>query len=143
VKRLRISAQLRERVSRTARFSCGYCLTSQRVVGPLLEIDHILPASQGGTSKERNLWLACPLCNSYKADRVASLDPVTNVVVSLFNPREDRWSDHFEWTDGGTVIVGRTPVGRATALALNVNEPDVVAARRLWVTAGWHPPHDT
>src|SRR5437764_1015296 len=37
-----ISAALRQRVAETARFRCGYCLTSQRIIGPLLEIDHII-----------------------------------------------------------------------------------------------------
>jgi predicted nucleotidyltransferase len=37
----RIPAALRQRVAEAARFRCGYCLASQRIIGPLLEIDHI------------------------------------------------------------------------------------------------------
>ena len=44
-----ISAALRRRVAQAARFRCGYCLTAQRIIGPLLEIDHIVPEAQGGT----------------------------------------------------------------------------------------------
>jgi hypothetical protein len=60
--------------------------------------------------------------------------------VPLFNPRSGVWDEHFEWIEEGTVIRGKTPQGRATAAALYMNHPDIVAARRLWVIAGWHPP---
>jgi len=40
------------------------------------------------------------------------------------------------------MIEGRTAVGRATVTALNMNHPDIVAARRLWIEVGWHPPAD-
>jgi HNH endonuclease len=135
-----ISAALRRRVAQAARFRCGYCLTAQRIIGPLLEIDHIVPEAQGGTSDEENLWLACPMCNSHKADRQEALDPESRAMVPLFNPRAEHWEEHFEWIEDGTNIRGKTPQGRATIAALQMNHPDVVAARRLWVIAGWHPP---
>ena len=138
----RISATLRRRLERAAHFRCGYCHTSQRVVGPLLEIDHIVPESRGGTSNEDNLFLACPMCNSHKADRQEAIDPESKAIVPLFNPRKDQWEEHFEWIEEGAIIRGKAPRGRATVTALNMNHPDLVAARRLWITAGWHPPKD-
>lgn len=33
-------------------------------------------------------------------------------------------------------------LGRATVNALHLNRPLLVAARRAWVKAGWHPPED-
>jgi hypothetical protein len=135
-----ISAALRRRVAEAAGFRCGYCLTAQRIIGPLLEIDHLIPESRGGTSDEENLWLACPMCNSHKADRQEALDPESQTLVPLFNPRTARWEEHFEWIEGGTMIRGMTPQGRATVVALQMNHQDIVAARRLWVIAGWHPP---
>jgi hypothetical protein len=137
-----ISATLRQRVAVAARFRCGYCLASQRTIGPLLEIDHIIPEARGGTSDEENLWLACPMCNSHKADRQGGIDPESLAPASSFNPRTEPWGDHFDWTEDGTIIRGRTPKGRATVAALQMNHPDMVAARRLWVLAGWHPPVD-
>ncbi len=134
-----IAAALRLRVAETARFRCGYCLTSQRIIGPLLEIEHIIPEAKGGTADEDNLFLACPMCNSHKTDRIEAVDPESNLNVPLFNPRIDSWDEHFEWIDNGTVIHGKTPQGRATIVALNMNHPDMVAARQLWVIAGWHP----
>ena len=80
---MRIPPDLRQRVSEAARFRCGYCLTSQYVIGPLLEIDHIIPEALGGTSIESNLWLACPLCNGHKSDRVEAVDPNTNTSVGF------------------------------------------------------------
>ena len=137
-----ISAALRQRVAETARFRCGYCLTSQRIIGPLLEIDHIIPEARGGTSDETNLFLACPMCNSHKADRREAVDAESHATVPLFNPRDELWDEHFAWIESGTIIRGKTPKGRATVAALQMNHPDIVAARRLWVVAGWHPPTD-
>jgi hypothetical protein len=138
----RIPAALRLRIAQAARFRCGYCLTSQRIIGPLLEIDHYIPEARGGTTDEENLWLACPMCNSHKSDRIDAIDPETGVTVPIFNPCQEQWEIHFEWVEGGTVIRGKTSVGRGTVAALQVNHPDVVAARRLWVEVGWHPPDD-
>jgi 5-methylcytosine-specific restriction endonuclease McrA len=135
-----ISAALRRRVAEAARFRCGYCLTAQRIIGPLLEIDHFIPESRGGSSDEENLWLACPMCNSHKADRQEALDPESRAMVPLFNPRAARWEEHFEWIEAGTMIRDKTPQGRATVVALQMNHQDIVAARGLWVIAGWHPP---
>jgi len=137
-----IPTTLRQRTAEAAHFRCGYCLTSQHIVGPLLEIDHIIPQARGGTDDEDNLFLACPMCNSHKADQVEAVDPESGMTVLLFNPRVEQWNDHFEWTEEGTVIRGKTPKGRATVAMLNVNHPDIVSARRLWVIAGWHPPVD-
>jgi len=138
--RQRISRALRKRVADAFQHRCGYCQTSEWIIGPLLEIDHIIPQSQGGTSVEENLTLACPLCNSYKSDQTEAADPVTGQKAPIFNPRQQNWIEHFEWAEEGSIIWGRTSIGRATVHALNMNDPDVVAARRLWVSVGWHPP---
>jgi hypothetical protein len=63
-------------------------------------------------------------------------------MVPLFNPRTQKWSDHFVWTDSGTRILGKTATGRATVIALRLNRPPLVDARRAWVAVGWHPPED-
>jgi hypothetical protein len=108
-----------------------------------LEIEHIVPTSRGGTSDESNLWLGCPLCNRAKADRIEAPDPETGVLVSLFNPRLQRWREHFQWADGGLTIVGITAVGRATVAALHLDDDvDAITVRGNWILAGWHPPDD-
>jgi hypothetical protein len=137
-----ISPTLRQKVAEFANYRCCYCQTSQRIVGPLLEIDHIIPEARGGSSQEDNLAIACPMCNSHKSDRVDAIDPDSQTVVRLFHPRRDRWNEHFDWVENGAVIRGKTPVGRATVLALQMNHPDVVSVRQMWVMVGWHPPAD-
>lgn len=137
-----ISRKLRERVAEQARYRCGYCLSSEHILGFPMELDHLIPQALGGPSIESNLWLACPACNAFKGSRISAHDPESGQTVRLFNPREQSWKEHFLWIDSGTRLVGRTAVGRATVNALHLNRPLLVAARRAWVVAGWHPPAD-
>lgn len=126
-----------------AGFRCGYCLSREAVVGAPMEIDHLVPESLGGLTIERNLWLACSLCNGHKASRVAAIDPETGEQTRLFNPRNQVWSAHFRWSAEGDLIVGSTATGRATVAALNLNRIAIVKTRQLWVAVGWHPPKDS
>lgn len=135
-----IPGETRQRVRETARHRCGYCQTQELVVGYPLHIEHIIPEAAGGSSQGENLWLACSVCNNYKGTQVVASDPVSAAEVSLFNPRAQRWSDHFAWSDDGTRIEGLTPEGRATVTALQLNAPFRVHARQRWVSVGWHPP---
>lgn len=108
-----------------------------------LHIEHIIPLARGGTDDEMNLWLACPICNGHKSDKIAEVDPATGALVPLFNPRLQRWSEHFRWSDNGLLILGTTPTGRATVVALQLNEdPDAMVVRSYWVQVGWYPPTD-
>jgi hypothetical protein len=135
-----ISKKLRGRVAEEARYRCGYCLTSERIAGLPMEIEHLIPQVLGGPTLEENLWLACSACNSFKGQRIAARDPETGQMARLFNPREQLWEDHFLWVESGARIVGRTDVGRATTNALRLNRLLLVNARRSWIRAGWHPP---
>jgi 5-methylcytosine-specific restriction endonuclease McrA len=109
------------------------------VLGPL-EIEHLDPLSAGGTNAEENLWLSCRMCNCFKAGQTDGVDPTSQERVPLFDPRRLRWSDHFSWSPDGTHIVGSTSTGRATVLALQLNHAIAVTVRRIWASAGWHPP---
>jgi len=138
-----ISIEIDRRVREAAKDSCGYCLSPQWLVMARLEIEHIVPVVLGGTNDESNLWLSCPLCNRAKAGRNTAVDPSTNAVESLFNPRMQRWGDHFCWSPDGLRIVGTTAIGRATVRALHLdNDPDAMLVRSYWITAGWHPPQE-
>lgn len=131
------------RVREAARERCGYCLSPQRLVMARLEIEHVIPRARGGSDDETNLWLSCPLCNRYKGDRIAARDPETGEEVTLFNPRRQRWSEHFRWSEDGLRILGQTPIGRATVAALRLDDDsDALIVRSYWVLAGWHPPDD-
>ena len=100
----------------------------------------IIPTAHDGTDDEDNLWLACRLCNGYKGSQVSGFDVITGKQVSLFNPRTQVWAEHFMWGADGTFIIGLTAHGRATVLALQLNNVLAVTVRRSWVQAGWHPP---
>jgi hypothetical protein len=137
-----ISEEVRSRVRAQAGDRCGYCLSPQRLVLAWLEIEHLIPTARGGTDDEDNLWLACRLCNNFKGVQTDGIDPATRQRVRLFDPRRQRWSEHFAWSDDGTRVLGRTPCGRATVVALQLNNLIAVTVRREWVSAGWHPPDD-
>lgn len=128
------------RIRAAAENRCGYCLTRQEYMPWQLEIEHIVPISKGGTDDEANLWLACRSCNLYKSNQTRARDPVSGRFVSLFNPRRQAWRRHFRWSEDGVFIVGLTACGRATVVALNLNNLIAIAVRRNWIAAGWHPP---
>jgi len=140
VSKAQIPAEIRQRIREEAGHRCGYCLSPQHLVLGVLEIEHIVPKACGGMDDESNLWLSCRLCNSFKAVQTKALDPITGRRVKLFHPRRQNWARHFRWNDDGTSVLGLTPCGRATVLALQLNNLFAVTVRREWVRAGWHPP---
>ncbi len=135
-----IADAVREKVAAEAQYRCGYCLTSQRITGMPMHVEHLIPLAAGGRSDEENLWLACPLCNGYKSVQTHAPDYETGMSVAIFNPRRQVWNEHFRWSDDGVEIIGLTPCGRATVVALKLNNESITRARRRWVLAGWHPP---
>ena len=135
-----ITAGLRRQVAADASHRCGYCLSDETLTGAPLSIDHIMPLAAGGPTVRENLWLACRACNEFKRDRFVAVDPETGSLCPLFNPRTQFWFEHFIWSEDGVIVVGLTPTGRATVLALQLNRSILVHARRRWVLAGWHPP---
>ncbi|MBX3015177.1 MAG: HNH endonuclease [Caldilineaceae bacterium] len=137
-----IPKPLREQVRSEARNRCGYCQTQQDIVGIQLHIEHLLPEAAGGMTVLANLWLACSECNNHKGAQIDAIDPVSAERVSLFNPRFQQWGEHFRWSEDGTQIIGISPTGRATVIALDLNQPFMLIARRRWVLVGWHPPRD-
>jgi hypothetical protein len=116
-----VSAEQAEQVRRRAGDRCQYWLMHQSLQGATFHIEHIVPKSKGGTSDLSNLALACPSCNLYKADRTTAIDPTTSKPVSLFQPLNQKWSEHFQFD--GDVVKGLTPSGRATVTALDMNSP--------------------
>jgi len=135
-----IPVVLRRQVRLDAKARCGYCLSSEAVIGIALEIEHIYPTSLGGKTVRQNLWLACHRCNQCKNNRISAIDPMTQEEVALFNPRTQRWQEHFYWDNSGTQIIGSSACGRVTGAALQMNDEYVVQARRFWVILGIHPP---
>ena len=120
-------AETVRRVIARAGDRCEYCRMHQSLQGATFHIEHITPQAAGGSDDPDNLALACPACNLAKSNRTVVPDPNTGDPVPLFNPRTNRWTDHFGWED--RQVVGRTPIGRATVAALNLNHPRRVLIR--------------
>ena len=136
----RISADLRQQVSMRAGDCCEYCRSQVRYATQAFSVEHILPRVQGGATRLDNLALACQGCNNHKYDKVAAPDPVSGQLVPLYHPRRDPWDTHFAWSDDFTLIIGLTPIGRATVDTLHLNRDGVVNLRRLLYPIGQHPP---
>ena len=102
------------------------------------EVDHIIAKKHGGPSVLGNLALACFPCNNHKGPNIAGLDPRTGRMTALFNPRRHRWPRHFRWR--GPMLVGRTPIGRATVNVLEINRPDRLLLRAALIHEGEFPP---
>lgn len=97
------------------------------------EVEHVIPAARHGTDDESNLALACRSCNLHKAHHVSAIDPQSATPVGLFNPRADRWADHFAVDLESGEVRGLTPVGRATVERLRLNDPVQLTARQFWI----------
>lgn len=135
-----ISIKLRRRVMRAAGNCCEYCRAAQDMTLATFHLDHILPQVVGGATVFENLCFSCPFCNQFKGEQWRARDPETRRLVALFNPRQDRWAEHFEWSRDGTVLIGLTSRGRATIHALHMNNSISLTACRFWVASGIHPP---
>lgn len=138
-----VPESVRRRVCYAFRSRCAYCLSSQNYSNAKLEIEHIIPKACGGNDNDLNLCLSCRLCNSHKSIQIEAVDPLSQTVVSLFNPRVQIWHEHFQWSRDGVRVIGKTDIGRATVEALQLNNETSVNVRRNWVSVGWHPPTDS
>jgi len=135
-----LSEPVREAVFARAAYCCEYCQTARRLIGMPLVVDHVIPRAHDGGDDLENLCASCYRCNELKGVRTHVLDPLSKTLVPLYNPRIQQWSDHFQWVDGGIHVAGHSAIGRATVVALRLNNEHIVESRLLWVMYGWHPP---
>ncbi len=133
-----VPADLRSFVRRRARRRCEYCLLHDRDATVPHEPDHIIARKHRGPTAAENLAWACAACNGQKGTDIASIDPETDELVRLFNPRTDRWSSNFRLE--GAVIRSLTVIGRVTEFLLQLNRFDRLANRALLLEAGRYPP---
>jgi 5-methylcytosine-specific restriction endonuclease McrA len=118
---------IRQKVYERAKGCCEYCRTCEDNTGQTMQVDHIDP---DGSDSLDNLCLACWNCNNHKRKATLVKDTASSDMVSLYHPRTQKWTDHFEWIEGATLIHGITSTGRATV------------ARLRWGVGGYHPPKD-
>ena len=136
----RRSRRQKQFLAERAGFRCEYCRTPVGLTPSPYSAEHIVPRSLGGASTADNLALSCQGCNGHKAAKAVAPDPATGLMVRLFNPRRENWREHFDWTEDGIRVEGKTAVGRATVIALQLNRPGLQNLRRLMVFAQIHPP---
>lgn len=139
----RVTAQQKKAVSERANGCCEYCRSQARFAIQPFSIEHIIPRSQGGNTSLDNLALSCQGCNNHKYNKTEGRDILSNNIVSLYHPRQQRWSEHFAWNDNFTVVIGLTPTGRATVEILQLNREGVVNLRRVLYDIGEHPPDES
>jgi HNH endonuclease len=143
-----ISEEDKQFVRKRANYLCEYCHSSERLSPSRFTMEHIVPQSLSGSDYTDNLALACRRCNERRYNFVEALDPQTQQMFPLFNPRKQVWREHFVWVNDNTVIEGITATGRATCQCLDLNderyleEDSIRATRRLWIRAELHPPKE-
>lgn len=136
-----VPAAMRRAVVKRAANRCEYCRLSQEGQEAAFHIDHIVPRVLQGSSDLINLALACVSCSLRKSAKINAVDPQTGKTVPLFNPRVDRWNDHFRWEAFRVVPLSET--GRATVSALSLNRPIMEAIRSEEAVRGRHPAVDS
>jgi HNH endonuclease len=129
---------LARRVRRRARYRCEYCQLPQSALPIRHQVDHIIAEQHEGGDEPSNLALACAHCNRHKGPNLSGLAPVTRELTRLYNPRQDRWREHFAWQ--GAVLIGLTAVGRTTIQVLAINDREMVEARETLIAEGRFPP---
>lgn len=132
-----ISAELRRLVIERASGHCEYCLINQDVSIYSHEVDHIIALKHGGQTRADNLALSCLSCNRYKGSDLATIDPINDEIVPLFNPRRLVWDQHFVLNDAR--IEGITQIGQATARLLKLNAPNRILERQVLINQGRYP----
>src|SRR5262245_33988569 len=126
-----LDESLKETIRERAGHVCEYCRIPQRLYpDATFHVEHIRAKQHGGDDEPGNLALACHWCNLKKGPNLSSVDPETNRVMRLYNPRTDQWEAHFEVQANGK-IVGLTAVGRATMSLLEMNSEVRIAIRQV------------
>ena len=133
----RISSETRQIVAARANYVCEYCLIAEEDAYFRFQVEHIISRKHGGSSELENLALACVFCNRYKGSDIASLIPETNKLIRFYNPRVDRWNEHFRLN--GVVIEPLTEIGEATVRILQMNHDDQILERQGLSRRGRYP----
>src|ERR1043166_6934512 len=132
-----MSPRIRRLVRNRASRRCEYCRLHEDDL-PLwpFHADHVIAGQHAGSETPANLAWSCQRCNLYKGTNLTTIDPDSGTLVRLFNPRTQRWDQHF--TTERDRIAGLTPVGRATVWLLQMNVGERTRLRaELMVFGPW------
>ena len=121
---------LRQAARARAQRRCEYCGFREEHL-PLwpFHLDHVVARQHHGAEHLANLAWSCHRCNLQKGTNLSGVDPDTDEITRLFNPRKQNWPDHFAMKSGR--IIGRTPSGRATVWVLQMNTEERIALRLM------------
>jgi 5-methylcytosine-specific restriction endonuclease McrA len=86
-RRALMTSKLRNSIKARDNHTCQYCSVSLAAEPHLLlEVDHVIPLSKGGSSTADNLQTLCWRCNRTKSNKVASARPVPAVKATKAQP---------------------------------------------------------
>ena len=125
---------LRQQVQDRGNGRCEYCLFPEEHAYNPFQVDHIIAEKHHGPTIERNLAWSCYYCNTYKGPNIAGWIAEKDLVVRLYHPRKDTWSEHFDWN--GPLLIGKTDIGEVTVDVLSINHGDAVSVRRMLLDYG-------
>lgn len=135
--RVYVPTALRRRIVDRAQGIREYCLFPETLSSLRLVIDHVIAAKHGGLTESENLANACVFCNSAKGSDIGSIHWPSGEFVRLFNPRADRWSQHFRLSRSR--IEGVSAIGIVIAKLLEFNRLKRLQERRLFIKVGMYP----
>ena len=120
----------REFVRQRAGGRCEYCRLPQfAALAVQFHCEHIRARQHHGSHDASNICFCCRNCNLYKGPNQTAYDPGTDELVTLFNPRTEKWEEHFRLEDG--LVIGISPKGRATVELLQMNMTQSVQIREF------------
>lgn len=132
-----LNQALRRQVAVRADHLCEYCLVHEQETAFGCAVDHIISLKHGGTSDIENLAYACVFCNRFKGSDIGSIILETQEFTRFYNPRRDRWADHFQLTDA--MLAPITSIGKVTARILGFNDSDRLLERQLLIAQQKYP----
>lgn len=127
MKRDIIPNYIKAEIAKRADYKCEYCHLPEKVSFYNFHLDHIKSLKHGGLSNLDNLAYCCPDCNYYKGSDIGSVID-RDKIIRFFNPRKDKWHDHFELKDG--MIISKTEIGNVTVHIFKFNDLDRLIFRR-------------
>jgi hypothetical protein len=132
-----MNGSLRQAVRQRALGCCEYCLLPEDASPARFQVEHVIARQHAGQTVLHNLAFSCHHCNLHKGPNISGIDPRTGKLVRLFHPRRMKWERHFRL--GGPILLGRTPVGRATIAVLKMNHEDRIELREGLIREGLFP----
>ncbi|MCU0418478.1 MAG: HNH endonuclease [Cyclobacteriaceae bacterium] len=104
---------MRDVVAAQAAYRCEYGLVPESIFYFTFHMEHAIALKHGGMTAEGNRALACPVCNLRKGSDMATFPDDPTRPIRFFNPRIDRWTDHFTVDSSGR-INPISAIGKAT-----------------------------